>query len=152
MIRRKVLRIAEGTVFRGFYAYSQLPFRKNKFGKLFTFASPTVTPINSVPMYAKSANTKAFTNPRNFPKSPAVLYALNALPCSQYLNPSLSCPGTPPRSIMSANKIKPMSVMILVKDNQNSISPNHLTPRMLTTMTNAIKIATQAALLMESFQ
>lgn len=118
----------------------------------FTFASPTVTPINSVPMYAKSANTKAFTNPKNFPKSPVVLYALNALPCSQYLNPILSSPGTPPRSIMSASKIKPVSVMILMDDNQNSISPNHLTPRQLMAMTNAIRIVTQAAPLMVSFQ
>lgn len=53
---------------------------------------------------------------------------------------------------MSANKIKPVSVMILVKDNQNSISPNHLTPRQLMAMTNTIKIVTQAAPLMESFQ
>jgi hypothetical protein len=80
----------------------------------------------STPANEKTAEIKILQVERNFPRSPLAMVLLTKGPGSlQYLKPTRSTPGTPPRFVIKPKRNKPMIVMILITAKANSASPNH---------------------------
>ncbi|KAH3677606.1 hypothetical protein WICMUC_001709 [Wickerhamomyces mucosus] len=61
----------------------------------------------------------------------------------QYLNPNLSWVGPPPNIITNNKMINPMTIKTFKQLNQNSNSPNTLTPKTFIMTINIIKQAIQ---------
>ena len=83
----------------GYYGGDSLPIRgvSKGLGKpyLITLTSPTVTPINSVPIYANKAFVKVAQNPRKIEREVSLTcsnryFPIGPLGSLQYLNPILS--------------------------------------------------------------
>lgn len=103
-------------------------------------------------MNANPALITACQYARNLPVTPGAMYSLKAPGWSQYLKPSRSWFGPPPKKSTTPRMISPIMVISLILANQNSASPKNDTAMTFNSKIMTKTMVIQTATLTGAFQ